>query len=129
MGGWAGCVAHTPFKVYVGQGGRLMQVGVQVPAGASPNTAIHAPTRAPHDQDTATGLISQSIPIGVLLQALAGQLVTALSIQAVVGLTAKSHHAITTPICVEQARCLFIIQPTRLATLPCWVPGGGPGMS
>ena len=69
----------------------------------------------------AVGLISQGVGIGFLLQALAGQLVLALRVPAVVCLTAEGYHAIAVPLCFEQAGCLLIIHPTGLTALSCQV--------
>ena len=68
-------------------------------------------------------LLQRPIAIGNLLQALAGQLVTALSVPAVVGLTTKSHHAITAPLFVSG---VFSSYSWRPPTLLHWVPGTGP---
>ena len=69
--------------------------------------------------------LKRPIAIGNLLQALAGQLVTALSVPAVVGLTTKSHHAITAPLFVLNKSGVFSSYSWRPPTLPHWVPGAG----
>ena len=70
--------------------------------------------------------VGQAVGIGHLLQTLAGQFVPTIRVPAVVGLTAKGHHAIATLLCPKQAWRLSVIQPEGLTTLLIQVSSTGP---
>ena len=118
-------VHHMPFKVHIRQGSPLLPIGIHLPIESDPDAAVDTTTEEPCRQDTAVGLISQAVGIGFLLQALAGQLVLALRVPAVVSLSAEGHHGIAVPLCFEQAGRLLIVHPTALAALPRRVPSTG----
>ena len=109
-------VHHAPFKVHVGQGRPLLLVQVHIPTRPTPDATVSVS----YGQDPAIGFI------GLLPQALAGQLVLSLRVPAEERHTAKGHRAITAPVCLKQAWCLLIIQPMCLGTLLIRVPGTGP---
>ena len=119
-------VHHMPFKVHIRQGSPCLPIGIHLPSRSDPDATVDTIAREPCRKDMAVGLIRQAIAIGFLLQALAGQLVLALRVPAVVSLTAEGHHAIAVPLCFEQAGCLLIIHQTGLGALLCWVPSMGP---
>ena len=81
-------ICHVPFKVHIRQGSSLLPGGAQVPTEPSLDATTHDAPR--WGKDTTIGTISQSIAIGIPLQALSGQLVMALSIPAEVGRNIKS---------------------------------------
>ena len=119
-------VRHTPFKVHIRQDSLCPPIGILLPTGSDTEAMVDTIAQEPCRQDTAVSLIRQAIGIGFILQALAGQLVLALRVPAVVSLTAEGHHVIAIPLCFDQAGCLLIIHQMGLAALSCWVPSMGP---
>ena len=115
----------TPFKVHVRQDSPLLPIGIHLPTESDPDAVVDTTAREPFRQDTVVSLIRQAVGIGFLLQALAGQLVLALTVPAVASLTAEGHHAIAVPLCFEQAGCLLIVHPTGLPALLRRVPSTG----
>ena len=93
---------------------------------ASPDAANDATAWVSLGQDVTISLVGEPVNSGAFLDSLAREHVPPLRGQAVVGLAAEDHHAVTTPLCLEQPHRLFVIQPAGLATLLCWVPRSGP---